>query len=52
MNETKTISVWEVKKLQDKLFDHILRPLFDAGLDDEAREIINAFEKVIDKAVE
>jgi ribonuclease HIII len=52
MNATKTLSVWDVKKMQDRLFDEIIQPLQDAGLHAEACAILNAFDAVIDQAAE
>jgi len=52
MNATKTINVWDAKKLQDSLYDNVIAKLFEAGLDEEARAILAAFDKVLDKAKE
>jgi hypothetical protein len=51
MNATETINVWDVKTMQDKL-DEVTSMLFAAGLDEDARAILQAFDKVIDKAVD
>ena len=51
MNACETISVWDVKAMQDKLSD-VVQMMFAAGLDNEAREMLKAFDKVIDRAVE
>lgn len=51
MNATQTISVWDVKTMQDKL-DEVTATLFALGMDEDARAILRAFDKVIDKAVD
>jgi len=51
MNATQTISVWEVKAMQDKLAE-VTAMMFAAGLDEDARAILRAFDKVIDKAAD
>jgi hypothetical protein len=51
MNACKTISVWDVKAMQDKLSD-VVQMMFAAGLDNEAREMLKVFDKVIELAAE
>ena len=52
MNATKTINVWDAKKLQDNLYDNVVSKLFALGLDEDARAILAAFDKVLDKIKE
>ncbi len=51
MNACKTISVWDVKAMQDKLSD-VVQMMFAAGLDNEAREMLKVFDKVIELTAE
>lgn len=44
-----TINVWDVKAMQDKLIE-ATQLMFAAGLDNEAREILRVFDKVVDRA--
>ena len=51
MNASETVNVWVVKAMQDKLSD-VVEMMFAAGLDNEAREMLNVFAKVIERAAE
>ena len=51
MNANQTVNVWDVKAMQEKLND-VIDMMFGAGLDEDARAMLRAFDKVIDKAVD
>jgi hypothetical protein len=51
MNANQTVNVWDVKAMQEKLND-VIDMMFAAGLDEDARAMLRAFDKVIDKAVD